>query len=200
MLTPESDYDPIAKILHWIIALGIIIVLITAAIIETPQGYLDPEFRRLTFVAHKSIGFLLLVASLLRLTWRSISPPPPLPAKSMPYWQFFAALFTHRALYVLAILTPLFGWAYVSTTHHTLSLFGMIDIPSLWFADPYMAHIDIVQSFFSIIHKTLAMLLTGLLIVHIGATILHHFIDRDNILLRISPKCWHPLLIKIRGK
>ena len=54
---------------------------------------------------HKSIGALLLPLVLVRLVYRLMNPPPPLPA-DIPAIQQFAAHATHWALYVLLIVQP----------------------------------------------------------------------------------------------
>ncbi|MDD2325414.1 MAG: cytochrome b [Alphaproteobacteria bacterium] len=197
---PAAVYDPVAKAFHWGIALLVLIILVTAGFIETPQWLVDDQLRKTIFIIHKTAGFLVLPLTLARLVWRSVQIPPPLPIKKMPLWQVIAAIFTHRSLYVLSILTPLAGWALVSTTHKGLVLFGFIPMPSLPFLHPYMASIDIVRSFFASLHETFAILLASLIVIHIGASFMHHFVDRDDILLRIAPKGMEGFLKKIRGR
>ena len=197
---PAPVYDPVAKAFHWGIALLILTVLITAGIIQTPRWLIDDSFRQIVFIVHKTAGFLVLPLTLARLIWRSVQEPPPLPVKKMPAWQVIAAIFTHRSLYVLSILTPVAGWALVSTTHYGFELFGFIPMPSLFYLHPYMASIDIVRGFFSSLHETFAILLASLIVIHIGASFMHHFVDHDDILLRIAPTFMGGFLKKIRGR
>src|SRR5262245_15536869 len=89
---------------------------------------------------HKSIGLTVLALSLLRLVWRLMNPPPPLPAH-MPAWERFVAVATHGAFYALIIGLPLSGWIYVSagwSIHDeqplliTTRWFGLFAVPHLF--------------------------------------------------------------------
>ena len=56
------------------------------------------------FQLHKSIGFLILALTLVRIVWRLTHRPPAQPA-AMKRWEVFAAHATHAAFYAL-MLTP----------------------------------------------------------------------------------------------
>lgn len=190
-----KEYDPVAKALHWLIALGIFLLFGTALAMDVAEG----ETLKLVFVTHKTTGFLVLVFMFVRVVWAHYHPAPGLPEHAMPRWQVIAAKFVHDALYALAIVTPFIGWSLVSLGNHGIVLFGLIPIPSLPFIQVF-SQFDQARIFLSRLHEILATLLASLVVVHMGATFMHHFVDRDDILMRISPKFTHEWLRKIRGK
>jgi cytochrome b561 len=61
-------------------------------------------------------------------------------------------------------------------------LFGIGDIPSPWIRDRAFAH-NVTE-----IHEILAHALVIVAIFHATAALLHHFIFRDNTLLRMLPR------------
>ncbi|MDD5585436.1 MAG: cytochrome b [Alphaproteobacteria bacterium] len=191
-VSSKSAYDPVAKTFHWLTALAVLAMLAIGWTMA--DGGLNP----LLFHWHKSIGITILALILLRLAWRLISPPPPLPTP-MPNWQRTTAITTHRALYLLLIVMPLTGWMIVTCFGGTTLLYGMIPLPDLPLLSELSNKADIGEQLEEV-HESLAMILAGLLTLHIGAALKHHFIDRDDVLLRMSPGFLSQSLRKIRGE
>ena len=90
MAEPRDRYSTVAVILHWGIALAILaqVLLITAH--EATEGPLSRQFVEV----HKALGITILLATLFRIAWRLMNPPPPLPAGMKP-WEKVAARVTH---------------------------------------------------------------------------------------------------------
>lgn len=196
--TKVTAYDPIAQTLHWSVALAVFIMFVSAMMMDLPQDVATPELRMAIYTAHKSTGILVLVLMILRILWFMRHERPPLPVQSMPVWQVKSARFVHASLYIVGILTPLAGWMLVSMGTHPFTFYGLFDLPRL----PLAGLVETTPALGEIvgdIHATLATAFAGLIVVHIGATILHHFVDRDDILMRMTPVWSHRLLEKIRG-
>lgn len=194
-----AAYDPVTKVLHWTVAAAILIMFLTAFAMGAPDGFLSLDMRKAVYTTHKTTGFFILLLMVFRVFWGHFHPAPPLPLNRFPRWQVFVARFVHDALYALTIITPFIGWALVSTSSYELKLFGVLSIPSVSYMDFFKGSED-MSTFLAELHETLAIILVCLLIVHIGATFLHHFVDRDEILLRITPTAMHPWLERIRGQ
>jgi cytochrome b561 len=179
------SYSAVAKTLHWLIALAIIGMLALGWIMTSqPNG--PAKFS--LFQWHKSIGITILLLSLVRLGWRLTHQVPRLPG-SMPRWEKYAANVTHVIFYVLIIGMPLTGWIIVSTSSLNIPtiLYGFIPWPSL----PILPTLDNKRDIghaFGAIHGFLAYFVVGLLLLHIGAALKHHFMTRDDILLRMAPR------------
>ena len=90
-------YTVTARVLHWLIAALVLPMIALGIIIANEWG--GPVQQPL-YDLHKSIGALLLPLVLVRLVYRLMHPPPPLPA-DIPALQQFAAHATHWTLYAL---------------------------------------------------------------------------------------------------
>ncbi|MFT5574532.1 MAG: cytochrome b561/polyisoprenoid-binding protein YceI [Bermanella sp.] len=191
-----TRYTRIAIGLHWLIAVAIITNLILGCWMSDAINHTasrDSAFR--VFQWHKSIGLTILLLSVLRLTWRILNPPPPLP-KTIPPWEQRAAAWTHSAFYTLMIGVPLSGWLYVSSQWRGDAA---LTIPTLWFEWFEVPHLFGLneashaqrQSIASIsleAHEVLVWCFLLLLLLHIGAALRHQFVLKDKSLVRILPQ------------
>ena len=118
---------------------------------------------------------------MVRIAWRGAHPPPALPAQ-MPKLQQFAAHAGHLALYVLMVAIPLSGWLMSSAKGFQTVWFGVLPIPDLIGRDKALG--ELLGS----VHASLNALLVLILVVHIGAALKHHFIERDDVLRRMLPR------------
>jgi cytochrome b561 len=123
------------------------------------------------------VTIFLLV--LLRLSWRlAHRPPPPV---SMPAWQQTAASLVHFLLYVLMIVVPLSGWLMSSAKGVQTVWFGVLPLPDL------LAKNKELGDLLATVHKTLNFTMAGLVLIHAGAALKHHLVDRDEVLVRMLP-------------
>lgn len=141
------------------------------------------------FAYHKWIGVTIFMLVVLRLAWRLWSPPPPLP-DSMPAWEKRAAEISHRLLYLLLFAVPLSGWMMSSAKGFQTMLFGALPIPDLLSKNPPLG--EALEQ----VHWLLNKMLLGLVLVHIAAALKHHFVDRDEVLARMTPGLSPPTRIE----
>lgn len=174
--TPEARYTRTAIALHWLAALLIVCNLaLGITMVGLPFG--PQKFR--VYGWHKWVGITVFLLAALRLAWRwRHAAPPPVP---MPDWQRKAAHATHLTLYVLMLLIPLSGWVYSSATGVSVVYLGLVPLPDLVPKDKTLAAV------LKAVHVTLNFTLLGLVIVHTGAALKHHVIDRDGVLARMVP-------------
>jgi cytochrome b561 len=184
-------YNAVAMTLHWLIALSIIALI--AAGVWMVDAIKQPESRATafqTYQLHKSLGLTVLVLSVLRLAWRLAHRAPPLP-DGMSAFERFAAKSTHVLFYALMIGMPLAGWAMVSA-----SKFGLPTIVFGLFEWPHIAWIETIENLeskaateavFKTAHKYMGYGLGALLVLHVGAALKHHFVNRDGVLARMVP-------------
>jgi len=76
----SGRYSMVAIVLHWLIALAIVLQIVLSGRMDGPH---TPQVFAVTQL-HKSIGITILLASLLRLGWRLIHPPQPMPMTLAP--------------------------------------------------------------------------------------------------------------------
>lgn len=190
-------YHSVAKLLHWVMAL-VIIAMLAIGWIMTDEDLVTGSLRFALYQWHKSLGITILALSLVRLGWRFYRPPPSLPITMRP-WEKFIAATTHWLFYGLMIGMPLTGWLLSSASPFKTVLFGVLPLPNL----PFVAEAANRQQLgevFSETHETLALVLAGLIVLHIGAAWKHHLFNRDDVLLRMAPQFLHPLLLRLQGK
>jgi cytochrome b561 len=170
-------YGAVAQTLHWVVV-GLLIVQVTLGKIadELPLG-----LEKLAILArHKSFGITILGLAVIRLAWRWIDRPPPLPP--MPRWQHFAAQLNHWALYALLFAMPLTGWMMSSASNYPVSWFGLVQLPD--FVAPDRSLKEQLED----THEVLAKFLIALALLHVAAALKHQFVDRDGLLWRMLPR------------
>ena len=176
----QEAYGIIAQALHWCVAALIFIQL--------PLGLyaanLPVSMARLQWVSsHKSLGLTILALVLVRLAWRRMDAPPPLPGTMAP-WERRAAQGMHRALYFVPVLAMLAGWLYASAAGLSVNWFGLILIPDL------IAKNTAIAPLFKELHHGLAGLFALLLAGHMAAAARHAFVLRDGVAQRMLPAAW----------
>ena len=181
MSGPTVTYSAVAITLHWLIAI-LIMGQIAGGLYMHDLPATSQKFA--LYQLHKSFGILVLALSILRLAWRLTHKPPELPAH-MPAWEQLAARVSHVGFYVLMIGVPLAGWAMVSLSPKDVPtvLFNTIPLPHL----PLGAPSEGAEELFAGIHEYMAFSIVGLLFIHIGAAVKHHFLDKDDVLARMAP-------------
>ena len=177
----KSQYSKISQLLHWLIA-GLIIGQFVLAKLAERAEHNDSVVQQLALLAnHKSIGMTILMLAVIRLIWRRLNPPPALP-KSMPAWQLSASAWAHRTIYLLLFFIPLSGWLMSSATAYSVSWFNLFAFPDLVAADKGLAGV-LHQA-----HEISTKLLFVIVVLHVLAALKHHYIDKDEILLRMANK------------
>ena len=184
--TRGTRYSTVAIVLHWLIALAIVLQVILAGRME---GRPTPESFAVTQL-HKSIGITILLLSLARLGWRLVNPPTPLPA-ALPRWETTLARLTHVGFYVVMIAMPLTGWLMVSTSRIVLPtlLYGAVHWPDLPVvgglapAAKKLWHEIGVNG-----HGIIAKLIYLLLALHVAGALKHQLFSKDEpVLARMAP-------------
>lgn len=197
MAARAQRYTAVAIVLHWAIAVAILFMIPMGLWMHESAEHGDVGaniFR--AYQLHKSIGLTVLALSLVRLAWRLINPPPPMPAH-MPGWERFIAKATHWAFYALMIGLPLSGWLYVSTgwsIHDEAPLpvathwFGLFQVPALFGLNQADLGVreDTAEAALRA-HAVLAYAALGLAALHVLAALKHQFSDKDEVLAHMIP-------------
>lgn len=164
--------------LHWLIALLILALLgVGFVMVELPRS---PRYFWV-YDLHKSIGLTVLALMLLRLAWRiHAGAPKPVPGTST--WQHLMAQAVHLAIYFVALAMPISGWLYDSASGlRVLKFFGGFEVPKLVSPNPDIK--NLAHEF----HEWGAWLLIALILMHAGAALVHHWVQRDRTLWRMLP-------------
>jgi cytochrome b561 len=168
-------YTMTARVLHWITAFLILLLIPLGIVIANEWG---GSLQNPLYDVHRSIGVLVIPIIALRLVIRLMHPPKPLP-DDIPGIQRQAAGATHAALYALLIVQPLIGWMATSAYPASISVFGLFALPPIWFGNRAFS-----ERLFSI-HEWIGIAIACLVLAHVGAALFHHFVRKDRVLMRM---------------
>lgn len=179
----HTDWSTPIKTLHWLLAVAVIAMAAFGLLMK--YGDFSQVERIKLYALHKSTGLTVLVLALLRLAIRILDRRrPTLPP--MPAWQRVGAGFTHVALYGVLIGMPLTGWLFNSAAGFPLQWFGLFQVPALAGRDAEL------KALAGSLHFLGLLLLVLVLVLHVGAALRHHFINRDGVLTGMLPRFRRP--------
>lgn len=166
-------YGSVSRILHWGVAL-----LLTLQFLKLgdriDEG--DHWIGQTLVPTHVSIGVLLLVLVLLRLTWavvqRGRRPQPAGPLGGL-------ARIGHGLLYLCMLAMPLLGLAVMLGNGYGLKVFGVQLVARGGEEIPWLASLGSL-------HSPLAWLFLLLVLGHVAAALFHHFVVKDDTLRRMA--------------
>lgn len=131
------------------------------------------------FQSHKSIGFVALGATVLRLAARALFDAPP--ELSAAVWERRLAKFVQGLLYLLTLAAIGSGWLLVSTSPLPIptQFFGWFVVPAIAGPNPSLFAVAARA------HALCAATIAGLVILHVAGALKHRWLDRDDALERI---------------
>ena len=196
MNQPTTSYTKTAKVLHWLIAIGIFGMFALGWFMselpkESPKQMAYDLFnlgiytwnlteeispRTFYFNLHKSIGVTIFALILIRILWRITHRPPALLA-SYKAWESKLASGAHHLLYLLMVALPVSG-----VIMATYSKYGI-----KWFGIPFIKGLDNnpMRELFKDVHEIIGLIILLVIIVHIIGALKHKFIDKDDTLKRM---------------
>jgi len=178
-MTQIQKYPAGWRVLHWIMALMVLVTLpIGLWMASRAEANIWGELTNSLYSWHKAIGFSVLLLMILRIGMKVVLKGPPCP-DSLPRKLQLAAKNVHHLLYVLLVLTPLFGWAGV-TAFPALVTLGGYHLPAM----PFVPEDSELSERLFAIHGILAITLGVLIVGHIAAA-MRHMVSKDGIFRRM---------------
>lgn len=171
-------YKPLAKAFHWLTALLVLLTIPAALVMLTPG--IERSLQDPLFLFHKNVGVVLLVLVAMRLAYRLLNPPPPLPQAMHPLQRFVAEA-THWLLYGLLLAMAVSGFIRVAAGGFPIELFDRFGIRNL------VPRSDDLAATAKQAHALLRFPLIALIVLHIGAAFYHGLVKRDGIVRRMLP-------------
>lgn len=173
----KNQFGSITKILHWSIFVLVTAMLLCGFFMED----LPESMQSMAYTGHKSTGILILGLMTLRLVWRCMNRMPALPA--MPMIEVITARLVQVLLYVCLFVMPMTGWIASTAEGRIPAFYGLITMPF-----PGIGPNKALAHLCNTMHKTGAFVLLFLLALHIVGALKHHFIDKDDVLIRMMPE------------
>lgn len=175
----KQTYGAVSILIHWLMALIILGLYFLGSYI-VDLSYYDPLYRTLPDL-HRSFGVVIFVLLTLRLCW-TLSNPKTLPVQSVSRIQIKLGKLVHNLLYLLMLVVPLTGYLISTADGRAIDVFGLIEVPALSFS------IDKQEEIAGDWHYWSSNLLIFLVLVHTLGALKHHFINRDQTLVRMLGK------------
>ena len=174
----DNHYHRLTIGVHW---LTLMLLVAVYALIELREIYPKGSDPRETMkLWHNMLGLAVFGLVFARLVLRRMFRTPPItpePAR----WQAMLAAAMHLALYAFLVVMPLLGWLVLSAKGKPVPFFGL-HLPAL--IGPNEARAESLEELHEFI-GTLGYYLIGL---HAAAALYHHYVTRDDTLLRMLPR------------
>lgn len=173
----QTRHPALTVALHWGTLLAIIIAVGAMFVRDALE---DPGSRQVLLQLHRQLGLLVLIGTAVRIArriWGGLVDH----AANMAAVFRWSAKGAHLLLYALLVSLPLVGWACTSAHGISLALLGMLPLPKLVAPDSELA--DTLSDY----HILLSWALLGLVAIHAGAALWHHYVRKDAVLSAMLP-------------
>jgi cytochrome b561 len=192
----STAYTKTAKILHWLIAIGIFVMFALGWYMsdlpkDAPKQMVfdvldlgifnwsaseEISPRSFYFNLHKSVGVTIFALILFRIFWRFTHKPPALLA-SYKAMERKLASGAHHLLYLLMVALPVSGILMAINSKYGIKWFGM----------DFMSGTDnkAMRDLFKEAHEIIGLIILAVIILHILGALKHKFIDKDETLNRM---------------
>ncbi|MGY5956974.1 cytochrome b561 [Kosakonia sp. BK9b] len=172
----RSRYSGLQIAIHWLVFL----LVVTAYCAMEFRGFAPRSYRPYFNVVHVSCGISVLVLMVTRLLVRLKRPAPPIVPKPSPMLTGLSHL-GHLMIYLLFIALPIIGLLMMYNRGGPWVAFGVV-MPHA--AEANFDLVDTLKGY----HEFLANLGYFLIALHAAAALAHHYVFKDNTLLRMMPK------------
>lgn len=169
-----TSYNSSSKLLHWVVAIGMIVIAALGVYMESFEAYAWYGF-------HKSVGMLLLIVILIRVFKRLKEG---FSESSSVRWQRVTAKAVHLSLLIVTLLFPISGMMMSIGGGRGADIFGLTLIsPNIDSVTEKVTPInETVASLGAQAHGLLLDALVVLLFLHVGAALKHHFVNNNDVL------------------
>ncbi len=179
MKNTKQNYGWMAILLHWVSAITIF-SLFALGFWMVDLGYYDSWYKTGPAL-HKSVGITFFLLMLFRVIWKNIQIQPKSLAshtateKKLGYWM-------HLALYTLIFFIMMSGYLISTADGRGIEVFQFFEVSAM------TTFIENQEDVADLAHQYAAYTLIFMVVLHAGAALKHHFIDKDRTLSRMLSK------------
>lgn len=185
-----ARYGTLAQCFHWFTAIAFVAAYIVIYYALWFVGSNKNPAWLPTLNVHWVLGLLIGAVTIPRLVWklRQVAPEE-VPGTELEH---FLARWAHRLLYAILIIMPITG--YLGTRLGTD--FGLFYVPSFkdtalfgWIAATWNATFKEFEVPLDVVHHFVGKwVASAVVVLHIGAALVHHVVRRDETLRRMLPR------------
>lgn len=159
------------RLFHWGMAALVLSMLAAGLLMVTS---LQP-WQLTLLTIHKAFGVIAILLVTARLINRLRHKLPALP-HDLADWQKTVAKASHWLLYILLFAMPVSGYLMQYFAGRPIDIFGLLRLPAALQVDIHL------YALFRELHSLLALALIGMIALHVGAAMHHHFVRKDDVL------------------
>ncbi len=183
IMNTRKTYGLITKLLHASIGTLIIYLMYLG---WTMSAMEKSSQKWAMYAEHKSFGMVVLGLAIIFYIFKICSLPMDNPDDSNKI-QLFLAKLVKVGLLITMLLFPLTGYIMSSSGGHPITMFGQLEVPLLIEEGSVLFGFN-VGNIAHTIHGYLLWSTIGLLVLHVGGALYHHFIYKDDTLKRMTIK------------
>lgn len=175
-LNTKQRFGRISIALHWLMAF-MLIGLYLLGLYMVDLGYYDPWYHD-SLSIHKAVGILAAILLVIRYLWARLQPRPMHlnPEKTV---NTLAAKAAHALLYLLMFVLVISGYLISTSKGQGIDVFGWFEFPALLAENAERGELA------GDVHDIAATGFIVLVGLHAAASLIHHFVFKDNTLLRM---------------
>jgi cytochrome b561 len=176
MRSRTGQFSTAAKWCHWLVAFFMLTLINEAFGFKWKL----PQDRALAIPVHVAIGLIILSMTFVRLAIRQVMPPPPHPV-GLSSTMKMGATIGHFFLYALVFYMATIGLFMAAISPVDIRIFSGFNISAFAPANPEL--LAALRPF----HFAGALAFVAVLLGHVSAALWHHFVLKDDILVRMLP-------------
>lgn len=170
-------FDRGTRLVHWLTFGLMLAVFVLAFSIDLAASRAS---HMAVLQAHRLTGLVIWMVTLFRLAWRQNVSYPDWPSDMGKSMRVLAKA-TEYSLYAMLLLQPILGLLQTNSHGDRVNLWLLGPLPALIGEDRAFAHQLLTA------HVVLGFSLLGVIALHVSAALFHHFVRRDDVLVRMLP-------------
>ncbi len=176
MNNTKQNYGWITILLHWISVI-VVIGLFSLGFWMVDLGYYDTWYK-IGPELHKSVGITFFVLMIVRTFWRVIQVKPQA-LDSHTVTERKVGHVMHLGLYIVTFAIMFSGYFISTADGRGIEIFQLFEIAG------FGSFIEKQEDIAGLFHQYAAYTLIFMVVLHAGAALKHHFLDKDNTLHRM---------------
>lgn len=171
-----QKYSLSTRVIHWLTAL-LVLILFPLGYWMSGLNYYHAWYQTAPML-HVGTGLILMLVLLARIANRLLTRPPA-PLASHTSMERTLATSVHMLLYLLLTIMVVTGYLLAGIEGQGVSFYGLFALPGMQFDSSNVE--DLLEK----VHEFCAYGLVAVALLHAGAALKHHFIDRDQTVRRM---------------
>lgn len=175
LLNSTNHYGWVSILLHWSMAF-LLIGMYFLGDYMVELNYYDTWYHKAPAL-HKAMGIVLVLALMFRIVWNYVQKKPaPLEDNAL---LIMLAKLGHLSIYAVIIIMCISGYLISTAKGHGVNVFYLFELPALLSENADRGETA------GVVHGIAGTVFISVVVLHVIAGLIHHFILKDHTLKRI---------------